>query len=65
MLDDEFNRQRSILIRNLADKADDPFIKRRLLDLISRYEQRPVKAKPLSVVPLGWPDSSPPDGEAG
>ncbi|QOZ24132.1 hypothetical protein [Bradyrhizobium sp. CCBAU 51753] len=45
MLDDEFNEQRSILIRDLADKADDPFIKRRLLDLVFRYEKRPAKTQ--------------------
>ncbi|MBR0755365.1 hypothetical protein JQ604_24550 [Bradyrhizobium jicamae] len=67
MLDDEFNKQRSILIRDLADKADDPFIKRRLLDLASRYERRPVKTKPIPPVSLSWPDApSPKDGgEAG
>ena len=67
MLDDEFNKQRSILIRDLADKADDPFIKRRLLDLVSRYERRPVKTKPIPPASLSWPDSSSPqdDGEAG
>ena len=67
MLDDEFNKQRSILIRDLADKADDPFIKRRLLDLVSRYERRPVKTKSIPSVSLSWPDASSPKdgGEAG
>lgn len=64
MLDDEFNKQRSILIRDLADKADDPFIKGRLLDLALRYEKQPIQTKPPTS--LSWPDSSvPKDGEAG
>ncbi|KWV58193.1 hypothetical protein AS156_35920 [Bradyrhizobium macuxiense] len=50
MLDDEFNRQRARLVRDLADRAD-PFIKRRLLDLASRYEQ-PRKTKPLVLPPI-------------
>ncbi|MCP3463046.1 hypothetical protein [Bradyrhizobium sp. CCGUVB23] len=62
MLDDEFNKQRSILIRDLADKADDPFIKRRLLDLATRYEKRPVKTRPLPPVSLSWPEAERRDG---
>ncbi|SCB55045.1 hypothetical protein GA0061098_103419 [Bradyrhizobium shewense] len=62
MLDDEFNQHRSILIRELADKAGDPFIKRRLLDLAPRYEKRPIKTRPLPA--LGWPKSpAPGNGE--
>ena len=38
MLDEEFKRQRAHTVRDLAEKANDPFIKRRLLDLVSRYE---------------------------
>ena len=37
MLDDEFNKQRAKILRDLAEKAD-PFIKRRLLKLVERYE---------------------------
>ncbi|MFK4534226.1 hypothetical protein ABIA00_002409 [Bradyrhizobium ottawaense] len=51
MLDDEFNKQRASLVRDLASRAD-PFIKRRLLDLASRYEKKPVRTKPLPLVSL-------------
>jgi len=37
MLDEEFNKQRASLVRDLASRAD-PFIKKRLLALVSRYE---------------------------
>ncbi|QIG96777.1 hypothetical protein [Bradyrhizobium sp. 6(2017)] len=52
MLDDEFNKQRAILVRDLADRADDPFIKRRLLALAARYEG-PVLAKTVTPVFIG------------
>lgn len=38
MLDKEFKVQRARTVRELAEKANDPFIKGRLLDLASRYE---------------------------
>ena len=38
MLDQEFKRQRARTVRDLADKAVDPFIKKRLQDLAARYE---------------------------
>jgi len=38
MLDEEFKRQRARTVRDLAEKSNDPFIKGRLLDLVSRYE---------------------------
>jgi hypothetical protein len=38
MLDEEFRKQRARTVRELAEKANDPFIKGRLLDLVSRYE---------------------------
>jgi hypothetical protein len=37
MLDEEFNKDRARLVRDLAAKAD-PFVKKRLLDLLARYE---------------------------
>jgi hypothetical protein len=37
MWDDEFNAQRAKILRDLAEQAD-PFIKRRLLKLMERYE---------------------------
>ena len=38
MLDEEFKKQRARTVRDLAQRAADPFIKGRLLDLASRYE---------------------------
>jgi len=38
MLDQEFEKQRALTVRDLAEKAAGPFIKRRLLDLVARYE---------------------------
>jgi hypothetical protein len=43
MLDQEFKRQRALTVRDLAEKAADPFIKRRLLDLVARYEDDDFK----------------------
>jgi hypothetical protein len=39
MLDDEFNKQRAKILRDLAEQAD-PFIKKRLLNLVERYEPK-------------------------
>jgi len=39
MLDKEFERDRARAVRNLAEKASDPFMKGRLLNLASRYEE--------------------------
>jgi len=49
MLDDEFKKRRARLVRDLAEKAD-PSTKRRLLDLASRYEDRPNHRTPLPTV---------------
>ena len=38
MLTEEFKRQRGKAVRDLAEKAIDPFIKNRLLDLAERYD---------------------------
>jgi hypothetical protein len=38
MLDDAFRKQRAKTVRDLAEKAMDPHIKGRLLDLATRYE---------------------------
>ena len=51
MLEDEFNKQRANLLRDLASRAD-PFIKRRLLDLAARYEKKPAKTKTLPPVSI-------------
>lgn len=52
MLDNEFKKQRARTVRDLAEKAADPFIKRRLLDLASRYEDDPKTPTPLTPVAL-------------
>jgi hypothetical protein len=46
MLDDEFKAERARFVRDLADRAD-PFIRKRLLGLASRYEKAPGKTRPL------------------
>jgi hypothetical protein len=61
MLDEEFNKRRAELVRELADRAD-PFTKRRLLDLVSRYEKNPAKTNPPPIS-IARPDSSRPAGE--
>jgi hypothetical protein len=43
MLDQEFMQQRARTVRDLADKAADPFIKKRLQDLAARYEDDDLK----------------------
>ncbi len=47
-MDEGFSQERIRLIRNLAEKADN-FTKRRLLDLVSRYDD--PKRRPLNDVP--------------
>ena len=53
MLDHEFKKQRARTVRELADKAVDPFIKKRLQDLAARYEddglKPPTKLTPIDV----------------
>jgi len=52
-LDEEFRKQRAQMVRDLAEKAVDPFIRERLLDLASRYEGGgPKTSKPLTPVNL-------------
>ena len=51
MLDQEFRRQRAQTVRDLADKAADPFIKRRLHDLAARYEGEGLKP-PTPLTPI-------------
>ena len=50
MLDEHFRKQRASLVRDLADKAVDPFIKRRLQDLAARYEDDGLKP-PTTLTP--------------
>jgi len=52
MLDSEFKRQRAQVLRELAEKANDPFIKRRLLALMSRYDDRATTRTPLTPTDL-------------
>jgi hypothetical protein len=53
MLDEQFKKQRARTVRELAEKANDPFIKGRLLDLVSRYEdggqRTPTPLTPLNL----------------
>ena len=52
MLESEFKRQRAKLVRELADQTTDPFIKRRLLALASRYDNSSTTpAPPTSIHP--------------
>ena len=45
MLDAEFKRQRAQTVRELAQKATDPFTKQRLMKLVARYEEGGVVAR--------------------
>jgi hypothetical protein len=51
MLDQEFKKQRARTVRDLAEKAADPFIKARLQDLAARYEDDGVKP-PTTLTPI-------------
>ena len=51
MLDEEFKKQRARTVRDLAEKANDPFIKKRLQDLALRYEDDDPKT-PTPLTPL-------------
>jgi hypothetical protein len=52
MLDSEFKKQRTHLLRELVEKTNDPFIKRRLLALMSRYDDRATTRIPLTPTDL-------------
>ena len=53
MLDEEFKKQRARTVRELAEKAADPFIRGRLLNLAARYEDDGLTARtPLTPVDL-------------
>ena len=49
MLDKEFKKQRAQTARDLAAIANDPFTKKRLLDLAARYED---EHQPATVTPI-------------
>ena len=51
-MDDSFFNERARQVREIATKAD-PFTKKRLLELASRYERNTMKrATPLPIVPI-------------
>ena len=52
MLDSEFKRQRTQVLRELVEQTNDPFIKRRLLALMSRYDDRVTARIPLTPIDL-------------
>ena len=52
MLDNQFRRQRTQLLQALAEKTNDPFIKRRLLALMSRYDDKVTARTPLTPIDL-------------
>jgi hypothetical protein len=59
MLDDAFRKQRARTVRDLAEKAIDPHIKGRLLDLATRYEgSRPKPTTPVTPVDLQFTSRS-------
>ena len=58
-MDESFLKEHLARCRGLADKAIDPFIKSRLLDLAAKYEDRLLKssrATRLIDLPFGLPD---------
>jgi hypothetical protein len=61
MLDEAFRKQRARTVRDLAEKAADPFIKGRLLDLATRYEDSTIKT-PTPLTPVDLQFASPSTG---
>jgi hypothetical protein len=59
MLDSEFDRQRAQVLRELVEKTNDPFIKRRLLALMSRYDDRVTARTPLPPIDLKFQSQGP------
>ena len=52
MLESEFKRQRAKLVRELADQTTDPFIRKRLLALASRYDDGVPPRTPIALAEL-------------
>lgn len=52
MLDSDFKRQRAQVLRDLVEITNDPFIKGRLLALMSRYDDGPTIRGLLTQVDL-------------
>jgi hypothetical protein len=55
MVDQTFKSERAKLVRELADKTTDPFIKKRLLGLVRRYEMPERRPAPITPVELPEP----------
>jgi hypothetical protein len=55
MLDKEFKKQRAQTARELAAIANDPFTKKRLLDLAARYEDNRSSTM-IKPIDLGIPN---------
>jgi hypothetical protein len=51
MLEEEFKKQRARTVRDLAEKAADPFIKTRLQNLAARYEDDGLRT-PTALTPV-------------
>ena len=51
MMGQQFRNERAKLVRELADRADDPFIKSRLLKLVGRYEGEEGRPAHLNTPP--------------
>ena len=58
MLDSEFKRQRAQVLRDLVATTNDPFIKSRLLALMSRYDDGVMPRTPLTTIDLKLPSQS-------
>ena len=52
MLESEFKKQRAQVLLELVGKTNDPFIKRRLLALVSRYDDSATTRTPLTPTDL-------------
>ena len=68
MLDQKFRSERAKLVRKLADQAIDPFIKKRLLGLVGRYEgpeRRPQPNTPVDLQIVGGQGTGSERGDAG
>jgi hypothetical protein len=61
-VDEKFLKEHTARCRSLADVSNDPFIKRRLLDLGAKYEDRlqgrPTRTPRLANLPVNAPDTT-------
>ena len=68
MLDQKFRSERAKLVRQLAEQTVDPFIKKRLLGLVGRYEgdeRRPTPITPVNLQIVGGQGTGSERGDAG